>query len=213
MAQGKPAWEQIKAAWHWLWYDDSVLSWVVSIGVAFVLIKFVIYPLLGLVMGTTFPVVAVVSDSMEHNEPLDTWWNKHEDLYLRYNITRQEYLTYPMQKGFDKGDIIVLVGVASDEVKRGDIIVYWGGRAYPIIHRVVGIDQVGAYRYYATKGDNNLGQIIEPNLDERHIPYERPCAEGTCSIVLGKAVVRIPWLGWVKIGFVDLLRALGIPIA
>ena len=40
-----------------------------NVVLAFVLIKFIIYPGAGLIMGTRLPVVAVVSESMEHQGP------------------------------------------------------------------------------------------------------------------------------------------------
>ena len=57
----------LKKTWHFIWEDDSVWSWIVNIILAIVLIKFIIYPGLGLVLGTSYPIVAVVSDSMEHS--------------------------------------------------------------------------------------------------------------------------------------------------
>jgi len=207
----------LKRFWRFLWYEDSVASWTVSIALSFILIKFVIYPLLGLLMGTQFPVVAVVSDSMEHNQDFDAWWSRHEDYYLRYNVTRNAFTGFPMPAGFDKGDLIVLVGTDPGRIRRGDIIVYWGGKAYPIIHRVVAVyDAQTELPRYATKGDNNLGQIITSDLDERNVPSWRPCVsepDGRCEVLLGRAVLRIPWLGWVKIGFVNLLNLFGIAVA
>lgn len=44
-SDAKSQWQKI---WYFLWYEDSVASWLVSILVAFVLIKFIIYPGLGL---------------------------------------------------------------------------------------------------------------------------------------------------------------------
>ncbi len=202
----------LKRFWNFLWYEDSVSSWVVSIALAFILIKFILYPLLGVVFGTQFPVVAVVSDSMEHNQDFESWWSRHEDYYLRYNITRTEFSGYSMPTGFNKGDLILLVGTDAEDIERGDIIVFWGGKAYPIIHRVVGISGTEPV-HFATKGDNNLGQIVAPGLDERDIPAWQSCSEekdGKCEILLGRAVLRIPWLGWVKIGFVEFLAKLGI---
>lgn len=207
----------LKRIWHFLWHEDSVASWVVSIVLAFVVIKYLLYPLLGLLLGTSFPVVAVVSDSMEHNRPFDGWWQEHEDIYLGHNITKQDFRQFPMPSGFNKGDIILLIGTDPAKIDRGDIIVFWGGQAYPIIHRVIGVDMDEDGRFFQTKGDNNLGQIVRPPfLDERHVPVERPCEsepDGTCDVVLGRAVLRIPYLGWVKILFVELLTNLGVPVA
>jgi len=208
----KTTWQKI---WHFLWHEDSVASWVVSILVAFILIKFIVYPLLGVVFGTTFPVVAVVSDSMEHNQQFDDWWAIHEDLYLRYSITKFDFQSFPLKAGFNKGDIIFLIGSKPEKIERGDVIVFWGGKAYPIIHRVVAVSYDENGWFYETKGDNNLGQIIQPSLDERHIPYDVACTSdksGRCDVVLGKAVFRIPFLGWVKILFVDLLNMVGFTV-
>jgi len=195
----------LRRFWQFLWYEDSVASWFVSILLAFILIKFVIYPLLGLVLGTQFPVVAVVSDSMEHDGSFDDWWASQEDLYLEFNITKNEFNSYPLRNGFNKGDIIILLGANPDKLHRGDIIVYWGGKQYPIIHRIVAVDIDTMGRYYQTKGDHNRGQIINPPfLNERHVAPDQ---------LVGKAVLRVPYLGWVKIGFVSMLNAVGIPAA
>ena len=64
-----------KNVWKFIWEDDSIWSWMLNIILAFVLIKFIVYPGLGLLLGTSYPVVAVVSESMEHNEPFDEWWD------------------------------------------------------------------------------------------------------------------------------------------
>jgi signal peptidase I len=196
--------KRLQKFWHFLWYEDSVASWLVSIAIAFVLIKFIIYPLLGVVFGTQFPVVAVVSNSMEHDSDFDSWWMIQEDYYLAFNITKSEFTTYPMRGGFNKGDIMVLIGTKPDRLQRGQVIVYWGGKEYPIIHRIVaiGAEQNGT-PYFQTKGDHNFGQIITPPyLDERHVSADQ---------ILGRAVLRVPYLGWVKISFVALLNAIGIP--
>jgi len=56
----------LKAFWNFLWNEDSILSWIVNIIIAFLLIKFVIYPGIGFALGTNLPVVAVISESMSH---------------------------------------------------------------------------------------------------------------------------------------------------
>jgi signal peptidase I len=201
--KNKTTWQKI---WHFLWYEDSVASWLVSIALAFLLIKFIIYPALGLLFGTQFPVVAVVSNSMEHDESFDAWWASQEDLYLQFNITKRQFLEFPMRNGFDKGDIIILVGAKPEKLQPGHIIVYWGGKEYPIIHRIVKVEHdTNNAPYFQTKGDHNMGQIYNPPyLDEHHIAPDT---------VIGKAVLRVPYLGWVKIWFVELLNLIGIRAA
>jgi signal peptidase I len=206
MQRPKPQHSFWQKTWQFLWYEDSVASWVVSILLAFLLIKFIVYPGLGLVMGTQYPIVAVVSDSMEHPGGFDTWWATQEDLYLQYGITKEEFSDYWLKHGFNKGDIIVLVGKDPGKIERGEIIVFWGGKEYPIIHRVVAVRaNDDGTPYFETKGDHNRGQIINPPyLDERHVPADQ---------LLGKAVLRIPYLGWVKIGFVGMLNGIGMRVA
>lgn len=203
MKAPKSTWQKV---WHFLWYEDSVASWLVSIVLAFLLIKFLIYPALGLIFGTQFPVVAVVSNSMEHDQSFDAWWSSQEDLYLQFNITKQQFTEFPMRSGFNKGDIIILLGAKPEKLANGQIIVYWGGKEYPIIHRIVAVGQNrDGTRYFQTKGDHNLGQIVNPPyLDEHHVPADQ---------IVGRAVLRVPYLGWVKIWFVELLNAFGLHVA
>lgn len=196
-------WKKIaKKTWHFLWHEDSVLSWFASLIVAFILIKFIIYPGLGLILGTQFPIVAVVSNSMEHDGNFDEWWALHEDFYLQNEITKDNFREYPFPNGFNKGDIMILTGVKPDDVVRGDILVFWSGKPFPIIHRVtkIWVDEETGEKYYETKGDHNRNQVRQPPiLDETRVLPEQ---------IVGKAVFRLPYLGYVKIWFVDLITFL-----
>jgi hypothetical protein len=192
------AWGKI---WYFIWHDDSIWSWLVNIILAFVLIKFIIYPGLGLIFGTQFPVVAVVSNSMEHNGGFDEWWSVHEDFYLERNITDLDFQEYKFTNGFNKGDIMVLLGTDPYKVEVGDVIVYQARKAYPIIHRVIDIRDTGGELYFETKGDNNKYQIRDLTLDEKNISSDD---------YLGRAVFRIPFLGYAKIWFVDLMNVFGL---
>ncbi len=85
---------------------------------------------------------------------------------------------------FQKGDMIIVFG--NDEIKVGDIIVFSvPDRQDPIIHRVYSI--TGSI--IQTKGDNN--QYVDP-------------WQTTLQNVKGKAVLKIPSLGWVKILFTEI---------
>ena len=64
----------LKKAWYFIWYDDSLLSWFLNVIIAFILVKFIIYPGIGLILGTSHPLVAVVSCSMDHNADFENWW-------------------------------------------------------------------------------------------------------------------------------------------
>jgi len=197
----------------------------VNIILAYIIIKFIIYPGMGFVLGTNFPIVAVVSDSMEHHASFDEWWAKNEDYYLALNITKQDFEEYPFKNGFNRGDIMFLIGKHPADIEVGDVIVFRSKKPYPIIHRVIKKDNKAMW-VFQTKGDNNPAQIRE--YDDPHTPefgkvFFKPGQQVPNGYVvvldetqvlekhlLGKAVFRVPWLGYVKIWFVDLMRVTGI---
>ena len=191
--------ESARQFWHVVWEEDTVLSWLLNIALAFILMKFVIYPGLGLVLSTSHPVVAVVSGSMEHDGvPFDQWYDSQKDFYMSYGISSEGFFGFPLRDGIDTGDIIVLKGKPPEDLRVGDVIVFNKGGPEPIIHRVVRKWESGEETYFETKGDHNPG-VSE--LD-RNINGEQ---------VLGRAAVRIPYLGYVKILFTRWLACLVTP--
>jgi len=202
--------ENLKKLWNFIWHEDSILSWTINIIIAFLLIKFVIYPGIGLILGTNLPVVAVISESMEHNSPLDQWWNSpalcgdgnmfysnyttctQADWYKAKGISYEQFRNFPMSNGFNKGDIIILKGTSYENLQLGEIIVYQSKLAYPIIHRVVEKNDV-----IQTKGDHNQRQIVDTQLNEKYISRDE---------LIGKAWIKIPFIGYLKIWFVDILN-------
>jgi len=225
----------LKKIWHFLWEEDSVWSWIANIVIAFLIIRFIFYPVLGVVLGTSYPIVAVVSESMEHGlhrgvlcgqsfrdwkDSFRNYWEVCGGWYESKSITSEQFRSFPFRDGFDKGDVIILWRATNENVEVGDILVFQGNRPQPIIHRVVhswqeeaaGVEELGekegaeeerkSNRYYQTKGDHNSNSI-EGEFGETRISEER---------IIGKGVVRIPYLGWIKILFVEALRPLGINI-
>lgn len=187
----------LKKFWHFIWEEDSIWSWLANIILAFVLIKFIVYPGLSLALATTHPIVAVVSGSMEHPGDFDAWWQDHEQFYSTFAISKEEFRSYRFAHGFNKGDIMVLSGAQPKDIKKGDVIVFNGGRSDPIIHRVVNTWEENNVHYFQTKGDNNPRSLpgIETRIRE--------------DLVIGKAHVRIPLLGYIKIAFVEFLGLFG----
>ncbi|MEM4263452.1 MAG: signal peptidase I [Candidatus Woesearchaeota archaeon] len=199
-----------KAVWHFIWEEDSILSWVVNIILAFIIIKFLVYPGLGFVLGTTHPIVAVVSGSMEHDNNFEYWWlspncclNNDCDkkisqaaIYANYGIDESKFVNFPYENGFNKGDIMILYSPKNIAV--GDIAVFMAdSRLDPIIHRVIGVEMIDGNIFYKTKGDHNCASAEF----EKRVPKEK---------LIGKAVWRVPFLGWIKIGFVELLKLVGL---
>jgi|TARA_B100001971_G_C18064936_1_gene469950 signal peptidase I len=188
----------LKRIWHFIWEDNSIWSWIVNIILAFVLIKFIVYPGLGFLFATTHPVVAVVSSSMEHNNMgFDEWWDANNGWYIENGIDKEYFETFSLKNGFNKGDIMVLIGRDAENIDVGDTIVFNGDRKDPIIHRVVKKMQNDEEVRFQTKGDNNHDSIKNGKLDETSIRED---------LIIGKAVLRVPLLGYIKIWFVDILE-------
>ena len=190
-----------KKVWWFIWEDNSIWSWLVNVVLAFVLIKIIVYPGLGLILGTNYPIVAVVSESMEHNMAFEGWWDKSKGWYIERGITKEKFLSFSLKNGFYKGDIMVLVGRNPESLDVGDVIVFKSNKPDPIIHRIVKKWKENGKYYFKTKGDNNKDSIKNSLIDETKITEE---------MIIGKAVIKVPLLGWIKIIFVEILRFIGL---
>ncbi len=154
---------------------------------------------------TEYPLVVQVSESMEHGlyndllcgrkyenftESFDNYWDVCGEWYEKMGISKEEFQSFPLLDGFNKGDIVLIKGVEPNEIKVGDIIIFQGSKPQPVVHRVVRVWQERGEIYYQTKGDHNSDSIsgLEDSLNS--------------SKLLGKATSRVPYLGWIKIIFV-----------
>lgn len=216
--------------WYFIWEDDSVLSWILNVLIAFVLIKFIVYPGIGFAFDTSHPIVAVVSGSMEHktvhpcilsdaqgcvkqNEDIywmcskqyndkqrvdfDFFWNECGTWYEERNIKKDQFEDFRFKNGFNTGDIIFIKGASAEDIEIGDVIVFEAGKAYPIIHRVVEKKLENDELVFMTKGDHNP----TAGSDDKNITEDK---------IIGKATMRIPYLGWIKIGAFKMLYKLNI---
>ena len=187
----------LKKFWNFVWNGESFLSWIVFVILAFIVIKFIFFPVLTLVTGTSLPLVIVESCSMYHdNKNFDQWWTDNGNWYEDRNITKEQFEKYNLKNGFAKGDIFLVTGVKNLGV--GDTIIFLSGSAQrPIIHRIVDLEPT------QTKGDNNDRQFSKNNnaekIDETNVPN---------AMIIGKATgVRIQFLGWAKLIFFEPLRS------
>ena len=220
--------------WYFIWHDDSIYSWMANLLLAFVLIKFVIYRFLGLVLGADLPVVAVISGSMDHRataiclqrsifdgkclsydssyvelcgetqeagvkNSFANYWLQCGSWYEDIGIDEDTFQSFSFKNGFHKGDVIILKGVKPSELHVGDVLIFQSNRPYPIIHRVVKItyNEEEGYYLFATKGDHNPDQIQTIDLDEARITEDQ---------IIGKGIGKIPFVGYVKIVFVNILN-------
>jgi len=220
--------ESFAKAWNWVWNSDSLLSWIVALVLIFVLVKFVFFPVLSLIMGTSLPLAGVESSSMDHQivkddfgrlslcgnvysesnkeyVSFDEYWEICGAWYEERNISKEEFSDFPLRNGFRKGDILVVWGRFTPKV--GDVIIFkpnpGSSAPRPIVHRLVSVDDSSGELVMATKGDHNEKQLTGGNnlykTDETNIKDEQ---------IIGKVMFKIPYLGWFKIWFSELLRGL-----
>lgn len=178
---------KFKKFWNFL-KEDSWPSFIVTLIIAFIIIKFVFFPLLSLVTGSVMPLVIVESCSMYHTTNLENIIENN--IYSDYGIGFDNASKWNFKTGMNKGDIIFVV--SSKNIKVGDVIIFnsGGATAHPIIHRVISINSDGTY---TTKGDHNSGILpVEKNIQQEQI--------------VGKALFRVPFLGWVKLVFFEATR-------
>ncbi len=96
---------------------------------------------------------------------------------------------------YDRGDMLLIMGDRTPQIS--DVIVYdVAGYNYPIIHRVIKINDDGTYQ---TRGDHNSGQLA----------FEKSIQ---ASQIKGKAVFKMPYLGWVKLAPMKILGIIDQPL-
>jgi signal peptidase I len=200
----------LKKFWNFVWKDDSVWSWIVSLILAFIIVRFIFFPLLSLTLATSLPLVVVESGSMHHPggflgntvgttgnvispDAFSSWWENKGRWYQEKGINEKEAESWPLRTGLEKGDIVIVYGRSKQKI--GDIIIFEANQAHPIIHRIISISTINGKTVYGTKGDNNPDQLFV----EKQIPED---------VIVGKAVFRIPKLGWLKLIFVELFNAI-----
>ncbi len=162
----KKIWNSVRRTWDWVWHSDSFLSWLVALLIIFIFVKYIFFPVLGFIMGTSLPLAGVESSSMDHQivkddykrlilcgnvyskeeiERIDfnEYWEICGDWYENKNITKKEFSKFPLKNGFRKGDILIVWGWS--KIKKGDIIIFKPNKESiaprPIVHRIVEIKE------------------------------------------------------------------------
>ncbi|HSV49457.1 MAG TPA: hypothetical protein VLH35_03995 [Candidatus Acidoferrales bacterium] len=123
------------------------------------------------------------------------------------------------------GDLIIIQKVSAEELNadypNSDIIVYENPSlegnldATPIVHRIVTKYQVDGTWYFQTKGDGNgLHWPAEVNVSEYDSNTLWSSGQGVSEYhVLGKVVMRVPYVGWITLLMRNTSWALPLVIA
>lgn len=198
MALEKEGKNFFKKFWYFLWKDNSVKGWIFSLVFLFVFIKFIFFPVLSLATGTSLPLAIVESCSMYHKGDLfsdfDSWWERQDTKYSEFEIDKEGFQKFAMTNGFNKGDILLILGAKPEKLEVGDIIIFNADQQNPVIHRIIEIKEENGKRFFSTIGDNNSGQFnFEKEISEEEL--------------VGKAALKLaPSLGWIKLIFYEWQR-------
>ncbi len=185
--------------WDIVWRDDSFKGWIISLIFIFIFIKFIFFPGLSFITGTSLPLAIVESCSMYHDGNIfsnyEKWWDRHDSKYSLFSFDRYDFEKFDFLRGMNKGDILFIVGAEADRLKEGDVVIFLANRKNPIIHRIVKIKEKDGERIFSTIGDNNNGQLSF----EKEIKADQ---------IVGKAVFKIaPYIGWMKLIFYEASRS------
>jgi hypothetical protein len=181
--------EALRKFWKFL-QEDSWPSWIVSIILVIILVRGVFFPILSFATGATLPLVVIESCSMYHETNFEQWWENNAKWYESKGISKEEFRSFIFKGGLNKGDIMLVWG--KSEYKIGDILIFNAQTSHPLIHRIVSETPL------STKGDHNSEQLTKENnlqgINEVNINK---------NTIIGKAVGRIPLLGWAKLIFFE----------
>ena len=201
----------LKKTWNFIWHSESTASLIVNFILAIILVKFIIYPGLSFALGTTHPVVAVISESMYHDSQFDNWYENQNEFYSKFEISKEDFKTFTLKNGFNRGDLVVVSRSSEKNTEIGDIIVFWTSQQYPIIHRIINVSNSNSNLIYQTKGDNNpdsieiyvdiLGNRVSKNTPNAIQYFDE--SQITEKMIVGKAIFKIPYVGLIKIWVVE----------
>jgi signal peptidase len=127
-------------------------------------------------LNTNYPVLAVASGSMSVSQPDPGWASPFSptlhtgDLIIVEGVNPEDIYTAPYNQTGRSGDVLVFHATDSDEL---------------IVHRAIAETNVSGQIYFTTQGDGNA------------VPG--PYSPTPAANVVGKVVMRIPWLGYIAL--------------
>lgn len=162
--------------WHQKVHD--VLEFLLILGILY----FLFTGAVTLVMGTDSFWMGVTSQSMIHED--DYSWRQY---YVDKGIDTSKF---PIQGGFERGDLLIIQGISSfSNVNIGDIVVLdQGSGVIPLVHRVVAIWNEDGSARFMTKGDANASPLLTEMSN-------RP------EQIIGKVILVVPKLGYISLWF------------
>ena len=156
----------------------DVLDFLLMLGTIYLMFT----GLMLLILRTDSYWMGVTSQSMRHSD--DNSWRVY---FAERGIDSYQF---PLQGGFERGDLVIVQGVGSfSEVRVGDVVILdQGSDVIPLVHRVVLIWEEGGAYYFTTKGDANASSLSSEIANR----FEQ---------IIGKVVMAIPKLGYISLFF------------
>ena len=144
-----------------------------------------------LALRTGDPYRAVISPSMAHAD--DLWRNYFSK--LGYDTS-----SFPLQAGFERGDLIFVQGVNPlEDIRIGDVIIVDRGPSVtPLVHRVIEIWEENGEIWFKTKGDANSASYEFYYEGGVKVPGDYPIRP---QQILGRVIFSIPKLGYLSLWF------------
>jgi signal peptidase I len=140
-------------------------------------------------LNTDYPVLAVASGSMSIAQPDPGWAS-------------------PFSPTLHTGDLILVEGVSASDIHpgpppNGTVLVFHNSDNYDelIVHRAVSEITINGTLYFITAGDGNGGARGPPTNNVPIDPQTHEPIYGAVPFqyVVGKVVMRVPWLGYVAL--------------
>jgi hypothetical protein len=156
-----------------------------------------------LVLNTPYPALAVVSGSMciPYSGSCDGW-------------------AHPFSRTLHIGDLIIVQGLNPEALRtdypNSDVIIFQKPSDINelIVHRIVEANEIDGVLYFRTKGDGN-SPIKWPAIPSpsEYDPWKTDGVDGVREdLVVGKVVMRIPWIGHVALFMNPQQNPWGLPI-
>lgn len=158
----------------------TYIKFLIEIVAIFIFVKFLLFPMIGLISGAQVPIAGVISGSMEHDGNFTEWWSVHEDFYNDVGINKVQFKAFPLSDGFNTGSLMILQN--RDSIEIGDVIVFKSESGEYIIHRVIRLEPS-----IITKGDYNMGSIDGLDTDIK------------TEDIVGQGWIYIPYAAYPKI--------------
>ncbi len=196
----------------------KILYWVIYIVYAF-LCAYVLYSLIGLMLGVNMPMAIVVSQSMEPNlyrGDIVVMKNinnlKVEKITVNEDVGQKDLkefseISYRINKyGLEEVESITIgeKTINIDDIKENDVVVYYSNVEHKdIVHRLVVYIKANDGEYVLTKGDNiKTNRLIDQDCDIVNGVPKNNCLNiypTPINLVKGKIIGKIPYLGKLKL--------------